>query len=443
LLIAACSLALASAGGCISASQSRLVRVEPEALPKMAPAHPPGALAAVRPKLPILAANGEPITGPQAEKLLAAREAFWSFDTETAVKLLRELRRDDVLDPEQFHWLLLQCYEQSDRWAETLPLFDEFGLASEHPAWFAYSKFRAGLPRREFEFAREPTSIPFALKHGDLIIAEAEINGVTARLLIDTGASMSWLAESFARTAQTEPGAQTISLNDANDRPRETPLGLIHELRIGGVTVRNTPALIGRSTLLQLNAPVDGILGWDILQHIDMTWDFPAKRMTLAEPRGPVSVEPNLSGRIGPILKLVSETGRPLHVFFDSGAHAGRACIDFYEQESERDGEAPLAEFRRGWRPTVSMAMHSVTFAWPRFAEQVAFWMAGHRFEVPRVALYKRGQQQERLVSLNGVVGNALFLGGRLRVCGVRRLVEFELGKPTTAGAGSVVAAKN
>lgn len=416
------SLAILALGGCLSAAQSRLVRVQPAPAPAKQGAGGPEAV------VPAVVAEAEGFTAGQRAKFLAAREAFWSYDTETAVSLLRELRREGVLDAESFHALVLQCYELSDRWAETLPLFAEFELEQVHPAWWEFARFRAGLPRREIEFARDAPAIPISLKHDDLVIAEVEINGIRARVLVDTGASMSWLAESFARRAGAEILPQTIRLNDANDRGRDTPLGLVRELRVGGVTVRHTPALIGRSMILQLNTPVDGILGWDILQHIDLTFDFPGKRLTLAEPRGPVRAEPGLAGRVGPILELVSATGRPLHVFFDTGAHFGRACIDFFEGAAAA-AEAGLAEFRRGWRPTVSMAMHSVTFAWPRFAEPFAFWMAGHRFDLPRASLHPRGMQQERLIRLDGTMGNAPFLGGKLRLCGVKRIVEFELGR--------------
>src|SRR5688572_21975998 len=98
-------------------------------------ASPEASLATLPDEHPFLAwvlSDSGRFTDAKIVKFFAAREAFWNHDTEHAVKLLRELSQADIMSPEHFHELMLQCYERSGRWADTLPLFAEFGIEESH-----------------------------------------------------------------------------------------------------------------------------------------------------------------------------------------------------------------------------------------------------------------------------------------------------------------------
>lgn len=429
LLLGGCSLA-----GCASGSKAGLVRV--------VRADPPAVVTTgLLPPIPeeeghagLVVAPPGAFHAPNLVTFAEAREAFWSYETEKAVGLLRKLKAEEGISDDHFHYLVLQCYEQSGRWAETLPLYREFGIEESRRGWREWAEFRARLPERRIEFAEGAPAVPFTLKHGDLVIAVIEVNGVKARVMVDTGANLSWWRKGFARRAGLQFLDQTVALNDAHDQARTTDLVLLRELRIGGMTARNVPALCGRSLWFPLFIGVDGIVGWDLLQQANVVLDFPARRMTVEAPAGGVVEQPTLSGRVAPILTTRSAEGQPLYLFLDTGASGGSGSVALYANEGVLGTKTALAVFRRTWRPMLSLGMHSIRLSWPRRTKPFSFWMDGFRFETPGASLHEDVTRQEHMAYLDGLIGNTPFLGGKLTLCGVRRLVAFEPGAAVAAG---------
>lgn len=426
-------------GGC-SALSTPVVPVLATPPPSATSSPPLPALADDDSRLALILSESARVMDTNALKFFAAREAFWDYDTDTAVRLFREVRAAEAMSAEHFHDVVLQCYEQSDRWADTLPLYREFGIEESHAARLTFARFMAGLPPRSIEFAPTAHSTPFELKQGSWVVAEASINGVKAKVGLDTGAGLTWISERFARRIGMRLFEQTISLSDANGSARDAPIGLISELRLGGLTARNMRVVAGRSFLMSLFGSVDAIVGWDILQHADVTWDFPRKAMVLAAPGGPVTQQPNLSGRIGPVVTVLSSAGRPMELFLDTGAHGNRrTAMNVRENGGVLATKLALADFRPSWLPTIGAGLHSVWMSWPRRARPFTFWMGGYTFDLPSAALDPGELMQENLLRIDGVMGNTPFLGGKLRICGVRRELTFE--PATRTGASELIRA--
>lgn len=420
------SLAGLLAGGCMTAGSAR-VSVSPPPLPSSSA------------PLPTLADGDEKLLwqlpepgralDPKFLKFTAAREAYWNYDSDTAAKLLRELRQEGTIPAERFHDLMLQAYEGSDRWAEAVRLYAEFGIEQEYARRMKWDQFRAELPPRRLDFERGAPPIPIELRFGDLVIVEALVNGMKARLLLDTGFGVTWVSEKFARRAGMAATTHNITLADVNSSSRQTPLALVRELRLGGLTVTNHPVAIGHLLFVEWFVGVDGVIGWDVLQHGDITWDFPSKVMTITAPEGPVVTEPHLAGRSGPIFVATSAAGRPLLISLDTGAHGNRKPNAIF---SPNDGvlatKLPIETFQSTWRPLITMGIHSLNFATQKRATPFSFWMDGYRFDLAFARLQGNVFQQDLNVTLDGVVGNGPFLSGKLRLCGVRRLIAFEPG---------------
>ena len=208
----------------------------------------------------------------------------------------------------------------------------------------------------------------------------------------------------------------------------------MRELRLGGVRVTNL-AVVSFATEPAPGIPADAIVGWDVLQHAEVTLDFPAAKLTLAAPGPARRAEPNvLGGRSCPIIRIRSREGRAMHFLFDTG-YSDKG-IQLFENGRLLATKTDLAQFRRTWKPQVTRAANSRSWAWPRVAQPFVFSLEGARLEVPSAALYDVHRLHENLLYLDGIVGNAPFLGGRVRLCGVRR--EFELEAPAThAGANA------
>lgn len=421
--------------GCAALSTRDLARVVVAPAPVASTSASLATLPEDDPRRPLILSEAGRFADPHSVKFFAAREAFWDYDTDTAVRLLRELRQAEAMSEAHFHTLVLQCYEQSGRWTDAVSAYREFKLEESHPGPLNHARFRSSLPRREVAFAAQPEDVPIRLRNGGWVSAEGTINGTRGRFGLDTGAGLSWVSERFARRAGIDITSQTVSLRDSNNSERIVPIGLIRELRLAGLTVRHAPVVVDRSLVMDVLGGEDAIVGWEILQQADIVWDFPAGRMTIAAPAGSVSAAPNLSGRVAPILTVLSSAGRPIEFFFDSGAAANRrGCGTLFDNEGVLATKLAIEEFRPSLLPSVGGGMHSVAVSWPRRARPFSFWMGGNRFELASAALSSRVHQREELVLVDGVIGNAPFLGGKLRICGVRRELVYE---PATAATGT------
>jgi hypothetical protein len=90
----------------------------------------------------------------------------------------------------------------------------------------------------------------------------------------------------------------------------------------------------------------------------------------------------------------------------------------------------PIATFQPRWLPTFTIGVHSLSIARKKQATPFSFWMDGYRFDLAFARLEDRTFRQDLMVMLDGSIGNAPFLSGKLRLCGVRRLIAFEPGAP-------------
>lgn len=238
--------------GCAALSTRDLARVVAAAPPVASTSASLATLPEDDPRRPLILSEAGRFADPHSVKFFAAREAFWDYDTDTAVRLLRELRQAEAMSEAHFHTLVLQCYEQSGRWTDAVSAYREFKLEESHPGPLNHARFRASLPRRAIVFAAQPEDVPIRVRNGGWVSAEGTINGTKGRFGLDTGAGLSWVSERFARRAGIEITSQTISLRDANNSERIVPIGLIRELRLAGLTVRHAPVIVDRSLVMDV-----------------------------------------------------------------------------------------------------------------------------------------------------------------------------------------------
>ena len=156
--------------------------------------------------------------------------------------------------------------------SETVSLFASLALATAGAAGFAYTLSHpgvvAGLASRLFETAgdtqnnvqadksadvRERPEMP-AARSGTVLLpagayghfqTEAEINGRTVDVMVDTGASLVALTYDDAQRLgiYVKPGDFTHVAQTANGTARVAPV-TISRITIGDITVRNVPAVV-------------------------------------------------------------------------------------------------------------------------------------------------------------------------------------------------------
>ena len=375
------------------------------------------------------------VTQPVARHFIEGREAYWNRDTPAAVSAFEKVLEGDwpKLTPNQRKMLLLQALEESGQWNEAATWYPRLGLEQSHSARLRYARTMAAFPPRSLEFTAEEPPIPFTLQRDQLVIIEARMEGRPVRLMVDTGFSLTFVTADFARTSGMTVTDEIIRMSDSNDADSEGRLARLSTLELGGLTVRNLPVVSSPPRLLRkLAGPIDGVLGWDVLRDLVVTWDFPARRMHLRPSEGTgteaatADAGPNLSGRQMPVIAVTSASGQSLDLFLDTGFASRTFGLELNRNADILASKVDLSKFHFAWSPGITFGMHSFRVRWPRRARPFQFHFAGHRFEVPQATLTREIRIHERLATVDGVVGNAPFLSGRLTLDGPRRRASFE-----------------
>ena len=146
------------------------------------------------------------------------------------------------------------------------PRYRDAASALEHPS---------ARPAQEVP-AAEPGAIAIAVRAGAPVVADALLNGVALRLLVDTGADRTVIApEALARAgiALTGPTIRIVGVAGS----AVATLVSVPRLDLGG-------ARIGPLAVVAWTVPadgVDGLLGRDVLDAFTLTVDTASGRATL------------------------------------------------------------------------------------------------------------------------------------------------------------------
>ncbi|MDW8031792.1 MAG: retropepsin-like aspartic protease [Candidatus Bipolaricaulota bacterium] len=166
----------------------------------------------------------------------------------------------------------------------------------------------------------------------------AQVNGMRASFLIDTGAALTTLGP---RTAVSSGVLLTRRVADVLIEGQETPtyVGWLHELQVNGLKFRGVPVLVlGKQLVLKLlGIPIwslDGFLGMEPLRHVALTLDYEHgtalfQRTPYMPPSSALSadlklVEQEWSGikTVTPIVEGFVEGSGPFPCFIDTGGSA-------------------------------------------------------------------------------------------------------------------------
>lgn len=382
----------------------------------------------VRVERALVPSEAKRLTTGAETRFAEAREAFWNHDTAGALRLLRESLSGEENSRKRRHlqWLIVDCLEADADWDGAFAALTGFGLAELRRDHAAHLQFMASLPAATRSWT-ESLPLPMELRLGQLVVTRVRINGVDARVFVDTGFSMSLVTESFADRAGLKVFRQTVTLSDANDRDKDARIALANEVRFGGLLAKNVPLVCSSlNSLRRIVGDVDAVVGWDLLQHADVLWDFPARQMTIAAPPPASTPERlDLSGRRLPLLRVTSSDGHPLDLFLDTGFALSPAGISLTRNAGLLDTRVDLAGARWNWRPSFQLGLNSFRVRWKRRLRPFEFWFAGRSFGLAEAKIANRVDVREGRQTCDGVIGNAPFLSGQLRLCGVRRLAGF------------------
>ncbi len=188
----------------------------------------------------------------------------------------------------------------------------------------------ANVPPMRMVLPVESVTLPMRRSAIGTPVVRVRLNGVPRDFWLDTGASMTLLSDDVALASHVKlSSTDTLGLGVVAG-VIEARAVLIDSLAIGPVVAYDIgAALVSRGALRMdrrvvdgrmQEVKIDGVIGTDFLRGLDIVIDAQAGTITLSRPRAQPHVTRNLFWVGYPVVRLVSESGRPLLFGLDTGA---------------------------------------------------------------------------------------------------------------------------
>jgi predicted aspartyl protease len=187
----------------------------------------------------------------------------------------------------------------------------------------AYNK----APKEEFIWQADSFPVHTIQSVSGAPIVEVKVNGNSFWFWVDTGANYSVIASDAADIANIVPltfkrsKALTATVMKVNYLP-----AIIDEFLIGDLIIKNHPAIILNDFDLRFRifgsnrlTKIDGIIGWKLLQNLDITLNYSNNNTIIRKPIERDSVNKNFFWLGIPIMRIESTSGRELYFGLDTG----------------------------------------------------------------------------------------------------------------------------
>jgi hypothetical protein len=161
-------------------------------------------------------------------------------------------------------------------------------------------------------------------------IIKVEVNGHTHYFWLDTGATMSLLANDVAAESGVTPlTSDTLAIAAAEGRIAARP-AIASVIQIGRVSIHNLPVALLDPSALRLDKRVsdgriltvklDGVIGSDVLRRLSVVLDMGAGTISLARPATRSPKQRSLLWIGYPVVRLLTRDGKSVLFGLDTGA---------------------------------------------------------------------------------------------------------------------------
>jgi hypothetical protein len=224
--------------------------------------------------------------------------------------------------------LLFDLYFTRSEWGqlETLGLLEEPGIDKSNRL---IAKACLQSETALYSLPESPIHIPMELSLSGCPTIDILINGKQKTFWLDTGAGMTVVSNSLAEECEMNlVKEKEMVVGNSTNQDLETDLTFIPSIKIEDLLIAEHPALVLADHLLEIQIPhlnetmvIDGIIGWDIIQHMHLEIDYRQKQVLIRKPVQQENLEQNLFFCGTPFVKVQSATGNPLYFGLDTGAN--------------------------------------------------------------------------------------------------------------------------
>jgi hypothetical protein len=265
-------------------------------------------------------------------------------------------------------------------------------------------------------FRSQSFLLPMSVSTVGTPLVPVRIGGKEYNFWLDTGSSMTMLASDIARDLNMVALVpDTLEIVTSTGRVKAHP-SLLPQLEIGQLLVRNAPTMVVDESLMQMREPkpielsaqvkIDGIIGFDIIRHLDLEVNYEEGTLRLRNPAtSRRELDRNMFWVGLPVVGLTSDDGIPLHFGLDTGAQqtfVTETLLDKLQLQAAR------VESRR-----VGGLGGEISLRAPVLPDLRLF---ARRFPILFKGAVVRAPVYQVLASLDGVLGGDVWNSGVVRI---------------------------
>jgi hypothetical protein len=219
------------------------------------------------------------------------------------------------------------------RWADLLRRYpDAEASANVIPLVRAW----ANAPPERVTFTAPSATLPATLEDVDMPFVEVHVGDRAYRFLLDTGATFTLISSEVAEAAGMAPSSDGADIGTATTRRLSVKPAVLPRLTVGNAVFENHPCVVADPEdlnfkfLLLSFLRLDGVLGWNAIQRLDLDVDFRVPEVTIRAPRSRAG-ERNLFWLGKPLVRARLADGIPILAGLDTGASASSVLPLFFE----------------------------------------------------------------------------------------------------------------
>jgi hypothetical protein len=281
-----------------------------------------------------------------------------------------------------------------------------------------WARALSAIPTPVFEIPDQPVVLPMRRSFLGTPVVTIRLNGKPHEFWLDTGASMTLLSTDVAIAAGAKLAADdTLALGVVGGHIEARAI-YIDSMAIGPVTIRGLgAALVSPEVLrfdqklingLRTTVPIDGMIGTDVLRHLDVVMDAKAGTITLRRPRRYASARRNLFWVGYPVVRLVTPDGHPVLFGLDTGAEGTYVTNTLLKKQPR----TPIAMRRMSLVGLGSNDRRSAKSTW--IARQVPLSDGNYAIMLNNVPIMP--PQRWTFVDFDGVIGSDIALATRMHL---------------------------
>ncbi len=376
------------------------------------------ALAGLHPAEAIAAARTE-----SEKKFAEGLMSLMAGDFETAEQTFGRLRQTatDSIIRGGSRVIYIASLQYQEKWAALAALRNEPSRLKTDPIDGASIERWAvafmNVPPKTITFRAQSALLPMSVSRVGTPLVPVRIGGKEYNFWLDTGSSLTMLASDVARELNIVPlMPDTLEIVTSTGRVKAHP-SLLPRLDIGQLLVRNAPTMIVDESLMQMRGStsaielstqvkIDGIIGFDIIRHLDLEVDYGDGTLRVRNPATSRRESDRNMFWVGlPVVRLTSDEGIPLHFGLDTGAQqtfVTETMLDKLQVQAAR------VESRRVGGLGGEISLRAPVLADTRlFVRRVPILL---KSAVVRAPVY------QVLASLDGVLGGDVWNSGIVRI---------------------------